>query len=192
MFEDLREAWREAVENFHRELRDVGGPVNSRWEAMRREIASARNEMKRLESELDRARRDAATERAEESVCRRREAAAERIGDEETVRLARSYAERYAARAAVLERKVSVLEAEREMRIGDLQEMEDALTATGQAAEAATVEGAGGGASSVGAGRSAAEEAARAAAEREIRRLEREARERAAEARLEELKRRMR
>lgn len=194
MFEDWKAAWREAVENFYRELNEGEGPVNARLHAMRREISAANGELRRLEAELARARKAADEERAEEAVCRRRQTAAQRIEDAETARLAGEWAERHARRARVLEQKVEALRAEHEMRAGDIAEMEAALAA---ASEAAAVE-AGGEPASAGVGGgtppgpSPEEDEARAAQDREFRRLDREARERAAEARLDELKKRMR
>ncbi|MBX6364800.1 MAG: hypothetical protein IRZ00_13100 [Gemmatimonadetes bacterium] len=194
MFEDWKAAWREAVESFYRELNEGEGPVNARLHAMRREIAAANGELRRLEAEIARARKAVDEERAEEAVCRRRQAAAQRIEDAETARLAGEWAERHARRARVLEQKLEALRAEHEMRAGDLAEMEAALAA---ASDAAAVEaGQGPAGAGVGGGTppgpSPEEDEARAAQDREFRRLDREARERAAEARLEELKKRMR
>ncbi|HET9983066.1 MAG TPA: hypothetical protein VFQ38_05755 [Longimicrobiales bacterium] len=170
--------------------------MNARLHAMRREISAANGELRRLETELARARKAVDEERAEEAVCRRRQVAAERIEDAETARIAGEWADRHARRARVLEQKAEALRAEHEMRAGDVAEMEAALAAAGEAAaaeagpaQAGAGEGAGG---AVPPGRSAEEEEAKAAQDREFRRLDREARERAAEARLEELKKRMR
>ena len=103
---------------------------------------------------------------------------AAQIGDEETVRVAVEYATRHAERAAVLERKVEVLEEERALLQRDLEAMEQAV---------ATREPIG------------PEPSARHTlldddeeTERQRRELQRLQRERAADERLEELKRKFR
>src|SRR5690554_6257027 len=87
MFQDLRNAWREAVENFRRELnggdQDAAGG-HDRLRAMQKDLAIASSELERIEREIANARGQAAAERREEAVCRRREGLARGIGDEET------------------------------------------------------------------------------------------------------------
>lgn len=185
MFEDWKKAWRDAVENFRREMTEHADDASAsatHIRAMRREVATARGALDRLQAEIVGARRDAAAEREAEEVCRRREKLAANIGDDETVRIAVEYAERHAARAGVLERKVEVLTAEHTLLAQDLQSMEEIVQAQPSAA-------------SVGEGPAERPDLLDEKRERENRdfgRLEREARERAAEDRLEELKRRMR
>jgi hypothetical protein len=181
MFDELRRAWREAVENFRRELNEDGVPTSGRLAAMRRDLSRAHEYVRRLEIELSSTHAELARSRDEEASCRRREEAALRIGDAETARLAAEFGARHARRSAVLVRKVEVLEAERVLHIeettlmaGTLTELEQMLSAGTQDAPSALHD----------------EEAIRR--EAAFRDLEREARERAAEARLEELKRRMR
>jgi hypothetical protein len=179
MFDDWKSAWRQAVENFRRELgeEDVDGRrVDARTITMRRELTTVREAFARIEAELVRARRDAAAERESESVCRRREGLARKIGDDETVRIAVEYAERHAEHANVLERKVEVLVAERDLVHRDLDEMEKLVAERAE---------------KVAAGRSPADVLGQQREDRDFGRLEREARERAAAERLEELKRRM-
>ncbi|HEX9109469.1 MAG TPA: hypothetical protein VF832_19645 [Longimicrobiales bacterium] len=215
MFEDLRNAWKEAVDNFWRELEEdddqtgVHGEARKQLSAMRHELSAADAEVRRLQAEVTRARGAAAGERKEEETCRRRLAMAEGIGDAETAQLARTYAERAAERAAVLERKAEALEAEHALRTRDLTEMRatvDAAAAALGAGAQASAAGAG-----VGAGSGAPEHgpsaedlklgdwldpadpanADRLQRDVEFRRMQKEAREKAAEARLEELKKRM-
>jgi hypothetical protein len=180
MFEDWKKAWREAVENFRRELQDSetsGGNVTAQVRAMRRDIASVRGALGKLDAEIGRTRNDATKERDAEQVARRREGLARNVGDEETVRIAGEYATRHARRAAIFERKVEVLAAERELLASDLDSMEQVLAAHPEAQSIAE------GAPDV------LEERKRT--DQDFGRLEREAREKAAAARLEELKRRM-
>ncbi len=208
-FEDLRKAWKEAVENFWHELEEdtdqtgVHGEARKQLSAMRRELSTADSEVRRLEVEVTRARGAAATERKEEETCRRRLTMAEGIGDAETAQLARTYAER----AAVLERKAEALEAEHALRTRDLAEMRDtverAAAALGAGAQA-TSAGVGAGAGSNEQQPSADDlklgdwpdpanpaDADRLQRDVEFRRMQREAREKAADARLEELKKKM-
>jgi hypothetical protein len=177
MFEDWKEAWRQAVENFRREIgedADEGAAPAPRSRVMNRELTAARDAFARLEAEILRTQRDAAAERESEAVCRRREGQARIIGDHETVRIAVDFAVRHAERATVFERKVEVLTAERDLLRKDLDGMEKIM------------------AEHVAAGPSPDQLEARDKQDRDFGRLEREAREKAAAERLEELKRRMR
>src|SRR5690606_30176561 len=100
MFEDWKQAWREAVANFQRELEDEPGDETTR--AMRRDERKAADALRRLDAELAAARSNAAAERSEEAVCRRREGLARNAGEEETARIAAEFAGRHAERALVL------------------------------------------------------------------------------------------
>jgi hypothetical protein len=177
VFEDWKSAWRQAVENFRRELSesDDGTPAHTR--AMRREVASARGALDRLLEEIERTRGDAVSERDHETICRRRENLARNIGDEETVRLAAQFAARHQERAEVIERKVEILVAEHALLARDLASMEEILvsqpvSSVGEPSVRDVIE-------------------PRDKQDRDFARLDRDARERAAAARLEELKRRM-
>lgn len=181
MFEDWKKAWREAVENFRRELEESetgdGAPPDVR--AMRRDLMSAKGALEKLETEITQTRREAAVEREQEEICRRREGLARNIQDAETARLASEFAVRHAERAGVLERKAEVLEQERALLERDLTAMEETLAkhpaaaAMGERARPEVLE-------------------EREKQDRDFAKLDRAARERAAEQRLEELKRKMR
>lgn len=178
MFEDWKKAWREAVENFRRELEGADGDVSAHVRAMRRETVSARGALAKLLDEIRRTRRQAENERELEQVCRRREGLARDVNDDETVRVAREYAARHAERGAVLERKVEVLEQEHALLARDLDSMEHVL-----AAHPDTAVGAAPGVDALD---------PRDRTDRDFGQLEQEAREKAAAQQLEELKRRMR
>lgn len=194
MFEAWKQAWRDAVENFRRELdpERYAAVSDRRAAAMRRDLAHARSRARRLQAEIDTTRRQLTHEREEENRCRHRETLARRIDDHETARIASEYAARHAERAAVLQQKADALAAEYALLERELQAMRQALAKLAPAAEAAD--------------ESALEEDTKAASpeagpagqdrsshyDTEFERLEDEARERAAEARLEELKRKMR
>jgi hypothetical protein len=183
MFEDWKQAWRQAVENFRRELRESeegdGAPPDVR--AMRRDVVSARGALEKLDDEITRTRRDAVAEREQETICRRREGLARNIGDAETARLAAEFALRHVERAVLFERKVAVLEEERTLLRRDLGLMEEALS-TRAPASAESVTG--------GARPDVLEDRERQ--DRDFAQFDREAREKAAQEKLEELKRRMR
>ena len=171
MFEDFRRAWREAVANFWLEVRaDEDG--NAR--AVYREVARARTQLEELDAGIADAARRMREEREQAAVCRRRERMAADIGDSETARVAAMYATRHLERAAVLERKVEALEAERRLCRRDLAEMERVLQ-DGR----------------VGSGSSSVEDLDLDPAEADFRNLEDASRDRAAAERLEDLKRRM-
>ena len=175
-------AWRQAVENFHREAEGGSAGAPPRIRAMERELTSASGALGRLDDEIRRAKRDVAKEREEEEICRRRERLARDVSDLETVRIAVEFAERHAERAAVLDRKIVVLEDERALLSRDVDAMRKKLSELGPG----TAErGVGDGTS-----RPAPDDESPHAGD--FSRLERDARERAADERLEELKRRMR
>ncbi|HEX6694566.1 MAG TPA: hypothetical protein VF035_07725 [Longimicrobiales bacterium] len=187
MFEDWKQAWRDAVENFEREVR-TESPGSSATRVMRSQIASARGALGRLDLEIDRAQAEAESEREAEQVCIRRQGLAAGIDDAETARIAGEYAVRHAERAAIYERKTAVLRDERALLLRDLESMETEMAshAPDDAAGVLTGEGDGDPADDY----DDAEERKRQ--EYEIARLRREKRDRAADERLEELKRRMR
>lgn len=173
MFEDFRRAWRQAVHNFWEELEGDAGPRDG---AVYREVARARNQLDRLDEEIGAERQRLAEETQQAEICVRRERMAREIGDEKTARLAAEYAARHRERAAVLERKVEALEAERALCRRDLAEMERALQ-DGRAAARDALED--------------LSDLNRHPQEPEFRDLEDSSRRRSAEERLEELKRRM-
>jgi phage shock protein A len=125
MFEDLRRAFREAVDNFREELnRDqVPEAVDRLLSGMIDETTQAKAHLASLEQDLVRTRTQAASEAAEVATCLRREAMARDIGDEETAGLAAEYAARHLRRQEVLEQKASALAREVELRTGEVAEM---------------------------------------------------------------------
>jgi len=183
MFEDWKQAWREAVENFRRELKDSeegdGSPPDVR--AMRRDVVTARGALDKLDAEIAQTRKDAGAEREQEAVCRRREGLARNIGDGETARLAAEFAARHVERAIVFERKFEVLEQERALLRRDLDIMEETLAAQPAVSAEAVADRP---------RHDVLEE--RSKQDRDFAKLDREARERLAEQRLEEIKRKMR
>ena len=129
MFEELKDAFRQAVRNFKEELgRDeVPGAVDRVLVAMRTEVTGAQTRLHELEDGLARTRDEVTREAAELDTCRRRETLALQIGDAETARVAAEYAARHERRRTVLEQKAHALEQELEVRRSEVQEMLDAL-----------------------------------------------------------------
>jgi phage shock protein A len=192
MFDDWKQAWRQAVENFQREAGGGSSGAPPRIRAMERELTSVSGALGKLDDEIRRTKRDVTREREAEAVCRRREALARDVNDDETVRIASEFAQRHAERAAVLERKIAVLEDERTLLARDVDDMRATLARLAPSpATAPGVAGQGGAERGVADG-AAAGSTRDDAGTHEFNRMEREARERAADERLEELKRRMR
>lgn len=171
MFQEFKRAWKQAVDNFWREL-EAG--TEGGTGAAYREVARVRNQLDELEDEIAETNQRLAHEREQVKVCIRRERLARDIQDAETARVAAEYRVRHEERASVLEQKLGALEAERGLCRRDLGEMEKALQ-----------EG------RVSAARAELEDLDRHPREEEFRDLEESARNQTAEERLEELKRRM-
>lgn len=171
MFQEFKRAWKQAVDNFWRELEaDSEAGAGAAY----REVARVRNQLDELEAEISGTRQRLSHEREQIKVCVRRERLAREIQDAETARVAAEYRVRHEERASVLEQKLNALEAERGLCRRDLAEMEKALQ-----------EG------RVSSARAELEDLDRHPQEDEFRNLEDSARSQTAEERLEELKRRM-
>ena len=114
MFENLRNAFREALDNFNKELdRDqVPGAVDRLLAGMRDELADAKVRIKELEDQIARADAEATREKKEAETARRRGTLAAGINDEETVKLAEQYAARHEERQRILEQKGAALRQE--------------------------------------------------------------------------------
>jgi phage shock protein A len=129
MFENLRDAFREAVENFRTELTrdEVPAAADRLLKAMESEVGQARAELRNLKDEAAQVEKRAAREEAEARTCIRREEMARRIGDEETVEVARDYARRHLKLKEVLDEKGRVLTREIQVREREVMEMEERL-----------------------------------------------------------------
>lgn len=129
MFESLRAAFREAVDNFRTELnRDAVPEAADRLlRAMQNELVGVRAELKRLSEQLQKVEAEAEREEAQARTCLRREEMARSIGDGETVRIAREYAARHLRRKDLLEDKAQVLRRELAEYRQEAGEMEDRL-----------------------------------------------------------------
>lgn len=175
MFRDFRNAWRQAVDNFWRELEDEAATAADQSRGLYREVGTARTQLDRLTEEIGEVRQRLQAEKEQVQACIRRERLAAGIGDHETARIAVEYRDRHQERADVLARKLEVLEAERGICRRDLDEMERALQERGVSEPV----------------RPELDDLNRHPREHEFRNLEDVDRSRSAEERLEELKRRM-
>jgi len=121
MFENLRRAFREAVDNFNRELERDAVPeaVDGLIRGMQKEAVATRAGLEGLKEQLARARKRAEAEGREAEVCRRREELARKIGDTATAEIAAEFAEKHAARQHVLSDKAKAIEAE--IRLGETE-----------------------------------------------------------------------
>ena len=107
MFENLRNAFREAVENFNRELRREGvtETVDGLLKGMEKEAVATRSGLDSLK------------------VCRRREALARKIGDADTAGIAAQFAEKHDNRQRVQSDKAKAIEAEIRLHESEYAEM---------------------------------------------------------------------
>lgn len=172
VFDELKRAWRQAVENFWHELES--DDADGRDPGVYREVSRVRSQREELDAAIAETRQRRDEELEQVRACARRERLAHDIGDTETARVAAEYRARHQERANVLHRKQEALEAERRLCARDLEEMERALQQDLVAKARADVE-----------------ELNRHPMEGDFRNLENAERSRSAEERLAELKRRM-
>ncbi len=125
MFEDLRNAFREAVQNFKDELERDSVPetVDRLLKGMIDEVTQARARLKGIEADLAETRTRVAGETEHVATNRRRARMAREIGDEETARIAEEYTERHEKRLLVFTRKADALEQEVTLLTAEVEEM---------------------------------------------------------------------
>lgn len=125
MFDDLRSAFRQAVDNFMNELdRDtVGGDVDRLLKGMIDEVTDAKAHLSGLEDQLAKTQTRLERETEAAATCRRRERMAAEIDDAETARIAVEHAERHEERARVLEQRREAITAEIALARRDVAEM---------------------------------------------------------------------
>lgn len=125
MLDDLKKLFSRTIDSFFSELgkRDPEDHVAELLSAMRREMVDARAQLPLLEQnhkaavlELERERK-----RLDDTV--RRGGMAEKIGDAETVRVAKEFEDKHRRRVAVLEEKVRATRAEWDLRVEESREM---------------------------------------------------------------------
>jgi phage shock protein A len=148
MFENLRNAFREAVDNFNKELNrdDVPDVVDGLLRQMQEEVTDTKAQLFTLEEQIKKAIQLAEMEEKEAATCRRREEMARKIGDEETADVAAEYAEKHEKRKDIQARKALALREELEQKKAEVEDMmvklkeakskRESLTATKGRAEA--------------------------------------------------------
>jgi phage shock protein A len=127
VFDDLRAAFREALDNFNNELRreNVSETTDRLLLGMKNEIADEKVQLKELESQLDTAVASSERERDLGATCRRREKMARTIGDDETADLAAQHAAKHEGHHTLLEKKAVAIREEIEFRRRNVDEMID-------------------------------------------------------------------
>lgn len=142
MFDDLRAAFREALENFNKELRreNVSETADRLLIGMKNEIADEKVQIRDLESQLEKAVSSSRREKEAGATARRREKMARDIGDEETANIAAQHAAKHEGHHALLEKKAAAIREEVDFRRRNVDEMiekfseakqkRDALSAT--------------------------------------------------------------
>lgn len=129
MFDNLRRAFREAVDNFNRELERDAVPeaMDGLLKGMEQEAVSAKSGLEALRKDLEVTRKRAAAEKREAEVCRRREELARKIGDVETADIAAKFGERHERRCQVLAEKGDAIQAEVRLQESEFAEMLDQI-----------------------------------------------------------------
>jgi len=141
MFDDLRAAFREAIDNFNKELRreNVSETTDRLLIGMKNEIADEKAQVLALEQQLESAESASKREADLAATCRRRERMAHDIGDAETAELAAKQALKHEGHRTVLDKKIEALREELDFRrksvdemlaqFGEAREQRDALAA---------------------------------------------------------------
>jgi phage shock protein A len=142
MFDDLRAAFREALDNFNNELRreNVSETADRLLIGMKNEIADEKVQIRDLEAQLEKALAQARHEQDAAATARRREKMARGIGDDDTASIAVQHATKHEGHHALLEKRSSAISEEIEFRRRNVDEMiekfseakqkRDALSAT--------------------------------------------------------------
>jgi phage shock protein A len=129
MFEDLRDAFREALDNFNKELKrdQVPETVDQLLAGMTGELADELALIRGLEADLEKTVASSAREKDAGATNRRREQMARNIGDEETAALAAQHAARNESHHLVLEKKAEAIREEIAFRKKSFDEMNTQL-----------------------------------------------------------------
>ena len=131
MFESLRDAFRQAGENFRAELHRDRTPeaIDRLLLALRNELAALTQASRELKVELERVEAQADEERREIETCLRRARLAEEIGDAETAAVAREFADKHRRSREHLLGKLDTLERELGERRAMIEEVTDMYAA---------------------------------------------------------------
>ena len=127
MLNEIKRVFRQSMEAFRREssTHEPEDQVAGLLMAMRKELVAAKAALPEYERSVAEGRLELQRERDALVGCERRAEMADRIGDGETARIAREYADRHREKAAVLEQKVAAIEAELVLRRREVDDMRD-------------------------------------------------------------------
>ena len=125
MFESLREAFRQALDNFNTEVRRDRVPeaADRLLRAMKSELVELQKQSLELVDEVKGVREEAHREREAAKTCLRREEMALEIKDDETASVAKEFARKHLQRYEILTEKGEILQRELEERERNLDEM---------------------------------------------------------------------
>ncbi len=125
MFDDLRAAFSEALDNFNKELKrdQVPESVDRLLAGMKNEIVDEKAQVAGLEHQLETALSQAARQKELAETCRRREEMAGGIGDQDTASVAAQYAVKHEGHHALLEKKAEAIREEMGFRRKTVEEM---------------------------------------------------------------------
>ena len=127
MFDDLREAFKEALDNFNKELsRDqVSETADKLLIGMKNEIADEKAQVAGLEDQLKKTLEQIDRLEKDIETARRREEMAREIDDQETVKLAAEWSTKAEGQRAILIKKAAALKEEFDFRSKTVEEMYD-------------------------------------------------------------------
>jgi hypothetical protein len=125
VFEDLREAFKEALENFNKELsRDqVSETADKLLIGMKNEIADEKAQVAGVEQHLQKTLSQIERLEGEIETARRRGELAREIDDDETVKLASEFTAKADGQRVILAKKAIALKEELDFRQGTVEEM---------------------------------------------------------------------
>lgn len=129
LFDDLRQAFREAVDNFKEELNrdEVSGTVDRLLQGMVTEVTDAKARLKSVEADLETTRLRVAAEEDQVATMERRQRMALEIGDDETAGLAAEFLARHSHRLEIFRKKGAALEQEAALLRSEVSEMMEKL-----------------------------------------------------------------
>lgn len=127
MLNEIRRVFRASMDALYKELnsQEPQDQVAELLMAMRRELVAAKAALPEYERAIDQGKAELVREKNSVEECERRGRLASSIGDEETAKIADSFADRHRQKALVLEQKLTAMQAELDMRRGEVDEMRE-------------------------------------------------------------------
>lgn len=127
MLNEIRRVFRASMEALYKELNrhEPQDQVAELLMAMRRELVAAKAALPEYERAVDQGKAELAREKGALEECERRGRLANSIGDEETAKVANSFADRHRQKALILEQKLTAMQSELDMRRNEVDEMRE-------------------------------------------------------------------